>query len=165
MSETYAPAVGGKIENMSGSFIGDIPLARRVGYVEYAGNGNRDGKTIDGIIAKSQTESEQMRRHGYAVISETQFEEYSGHSLNLALPDGNNRGVVFVPKEQKPDEAIQFKAIFLNLSGLHSSYANLKDENVKGNMRAYATYAIPDGVKILMAPAPNVIDARTGKQI
>ena len=102
-----------------------------------------------------------MSKYGYPEIGEPLFVGYEQHDIDLALPSGKSRGVVFEPN----DSTRQFKATFVEIpSGLYRTYDSVGETSAKDNLRNFVMYAIPDGFERLVAPRPKIYNAH-GKRV
>ena len=107
--------------------------------------------------AKAQyTPPTRMSKYGYPEIGEPLFVSYDQHDIDLALPSGKSRGLVFEPN----DSTRQFKATFVEIpSGLYKTYDSIGETSAKDNLRNFVMYAIPDGLERLVAPRPKIYNA------
>ena len=108
------------------------------------------------VRAEAHAPPARMLKNGYPQIGEPQFISYDQQDINLTLPPGKGRGVVFEPN----DEAKKFRATFVEISnGLYRTYNNVGEIGVRDNLRNFVMYAIPDGLEHLVAPRPKIYNA------
>ena len=123
------------------------------------------GRMVNGAQAQ-YTPPARISKNGYPQIGEPYFIGYDQHDIDLALPPGTSRGVVFEPIEATKDTPKQFKATVVELTnGMHGTYLSLSKDGIRNNLRAFVMYAVPDGLENLVAPRPKVYNAATGKPV
>jgi len=130
--------------------------------VELDGYGNGVVPSLDGRVNGAKyIPPARMSKYGYPEIGEPLFVSYDQHDIDLALPSGKSRGVVFEPN----DITKQFKATFVEIpSGLYNTYNSVEETNAEDYPRNFVMYAIPDGLEHLVAPRPKIYNAH-GKRV
>jgi len=98
---------------------------------------------------------------GYPAIGEPILIGYNQYSVDVPIPKGNNRGLVFDTIDGKRE----FRLSFFEIGhGLHATYSSIGEETVRTDLKAYRTYAIPDGMERLNVQQPKIYNAH-GKRV
>ncbi|MBI2658024.1 hypothetical protein HYX08_05010 [Candidatus Woesearchaeota archaeon] len=100
---------------------------------------------------------------GYKKIGTAVRINYSAHSIDIPVPEGNLKLVVFRPSDR--NELVgTFTKINPKYAGLYGGYQSIGDAVASNDFRIFRTYRVPDGVERLTLPMPTMYDG-LGRQV
>ncbi len=92
---------------------------------------------------------------GYRKAGRTQDVSYDSSSIDLEMPNGRHRGVVFIPDDPKRQFRVKYSII---PEGLHPAYRGLENAIAGNEIKAFVMYAVPDGMQKSSVPMPKIYD-------